>query len=243
LNRYYESPARHRKPLKSVISFMDFTSILPEVISSHLPELAIAGVLAWGAGLRLYFVVFIFGLAGMMGWWDLPGQLEVLQHPLVLGAAGLMATVELFADKLPFLDTVWDAAHTLIRIPAGAALAGAVFGDSGAAVALAAALLGGSVTAATHLGKSGSRAAANASPEPFSNILLSITEDIAVFGGTWLAVTYPIIFLILLIVFLIGLVALIGVLIRAFKRLRESRRAGGLIAKIRERFGGQPGTS
>ncbi|MGB7303131.1 MAG: DUF4126 domain-containing protein [Burkholderiaceae bacterium] len=211
--------------------------VLNELLQNHLPELAVAGALAWGAGLRLYLVVFMFGLAGAMGWWDLPGHLDILQHPLVIGAAGLMSIVEFFGDKLPFLDTVWDAAHTVIRIPAGAALAGAVFGDSGAAITLAAALLGGSVTAATHLGKSGTRAAANTSPEPLSNAVLSITEDVAVVGGTILAVTHPAVFLVLLLVFLICLFFLLRLVIRGWKRLRESRRNTGLMKRVRERFG------
>lgn len=200
---------------------MDMPTWVPPVLMAHLPELALAGALAWGAGVRLYMVVFIFGLAGATGYWDLPTHLEILQNPLVLGAAGLMTLVELFADKLPFLDTVWDLVHTVIRIPAGAALAAAVFGDSGAAVALAAALLGGTVTATTHLSKSGTRAAANASPEPVSNILLSTAEDVAVMAGSWLAMTYPAVFLVLLAGFLIVMVFLLRVLIRGVRRLRR----------------------
>lgn len=205
-----------------------------ELLQSHLPELAVAGALAWGAGLRLYLVIFIFGLAGAMGWWDLPGHLDVLTHPLVIGAAGLMTVVEFFGDKLPFLDTVWDAAHTMIRIPAGAVLAGAVFGESGTAVALAAALLGGSVTAATHFGKAGTRAAANTSPEPLSNLLLSIAEDVVVVVGAVIAMTQPLVFLILLLVFLLCLFLLLRVLLRGFRRLRETRRESGLLQRIRE---------
>src|SRR6267378_6233035 len=107
----------------------------------NLPEIAVALALAWGAGLRAYAVIFATGLAGALGWVELPGHLDVLQHPLVLGAAGFMTCVELFADKLPWLDSVWDAIHSFIRIPIGATLAAAVFGDSGAAVAIAAAIL------------------------------------------------------------------------------------------------------
>lgn len=197
--------------------------MLPAGAIDYLPELAIAGALAWGAGLRLYFVIFAFGLAGLMGWWDLPTHLEVLENPLVVGAAGLMAAVELFADKIPLLDSVWDAVHTFIRIPAGASLAAATFGDSGAAVALAAALLGGSITAATHFGKSGSRAMANASPEPFSNVALSVAEDVAVFGGSWVAVNYPLAFLVLLAIFLIALVALLSFIVRGLRRLWQAK--------------------
>src|SRR5690242_15312344 len=115
-----------------------------------LPELAVALALAWGAGMRAYVVIFAVGLAGALGWVELPAHLSVLQHPLVLGASGFMTLVEFFADKLPWLDSLWDSVHTFIRIPAGAALVAAMFGDSGTAVTVAAALLGGTVAAGTH---------------------------------------------------------------------------------------------
>jgi Domain of unknown function (DUF4126) len=166
-------------------------------------------------------VAFLFGMASFMGWWHLPEHLSLLSHPLVLGASGFMATVEMFADKIPWLDSVWDGLQTFLRIPAGAAMAAAVFGDSGAAITMAAAILGGSLTATTHLAKSGTRAAANTSPEPFSNIALSLTEDVAVVGGTWLAVNQPLIFIGLLLVFLIVAVVLIRVLMRGFRRLKQ----------------------
>jgi hypothetical protein len=197
-----------------------------DAIVQHLPELALAGAVAWGAGLRLYLVVFGLGLAGWAGWMPLPEDLKLLAHPLVIGASGFMATVELFADKLPWLDTLWDGLQTFIRIPAGAALAAGVFGDSGAGVAIAAALLGGSVTAATHFSKAGARAAANTSPEPFSNLGLSFAEDALVVGGTWLAVQHPAVFLVALAVFLVMAVLLVGWLVRGFRRLFRRREAG-----------------
>lgn len=190
-----------------------------QALLQHIPDLALAGALAWGAGLRLYLVTFLFGLAGFLGWWPLPEHLTVLQHPLVLGAAGFMAVVEMFADKLPWLDTVWDAIHTFIRIPAGAALAAAVFGDSQTAITVAAALLGGTLTATTHLAKSGTRAAANTLPEPVTNMALSLTEDVAVVGGTWLATQYPIAFLVALAVFLVFAVVVFRLLLRGLRRL------------------------
>jgi hypothetical protein len=177
-------------------------------LSTHLPDLAIAAALAWGSGLRAYAVVFATGLAGALGWVELPGHLDVLQHPLVLGASGFMTFVELFADKLPWLDSVWDAVHSFIRIPAGAALAAAVFGDSGIAVGIAAALLGGSLTAAVHATKAGARAAINTSPEPFSNWAASVTEDALVPAGLWIAFTHPLVFFVLLALFLAAAFAL-----------------------------------
>ncbi len=195
-------------------------------LMSHLPEVALAGAMAWGAGLRLYLVVFGFGMASFFGFWTLPTHLELLAHPLVLGASGFMATVELFADKLPWLDSVWDAVHTFIRIPAGAALAAAVFGDSGTAIAMAAAILGGSLTATTHFAKSGTRAAVNTSPEPFSNIAVSLAEDAMVVGGTWMATTYPGVFLACLAVFLVLVALLMRLLWKGFRRIFPKKSLG-----------------
>ncbi|MCM5569365.1 DUF4126 domain-containing protein [Burkholderiaceae bacterium FT117] len=192
-----------------------------------LPEVALAAALAWGAGIRLYAVVFLLGLAHTLGWWSLPAHLEVLAHPLVIGAAAFMAAVELFADKLPLLDTIWDGLHTFVRIPAGAALAAAVFGDAGTAAAVAAALLGGSLTATTHLAKSGTRAAVNTSPEPFSNLLVSSAEDLLVPAGLWLALGSPLVFLGVLLVFLALAFFAIRLLVRGLRRLaRPASRAG-----------------
>jgi hypothetical protein len=167
-----------------------------DTLLRHLPEIALASALAWASGLRLYATLFALGLAGWLGWIELPAHLGLLAHPLVLGASGFMALVEFGADKLPWLDSLWDAVHTFIRIPAGAALAAAVFGDG--AAALAAAILGGTLAAGTHLTKAGSRALINTSPEPFSNWFASLTEDAAVLGGLWLAIARPSVFLIVL---------------------------------------------
>lgn len=191
-------------------------------LASYLPDIAIAAALAWGSGLRAYAVIFAVGLAGALGWMELPEHLRLLQHPLVLGASGLMTAVEFFADKLPWLDSVWDAVHSFIRIPAGAALAAAVFGDSGAAVALVAAILGGSLAAGVHLAKSGARAAINTSPEPFSNWTASLTEDALVPLGLWLAVAHPIAFFVLLAVFIVVGLALVRLVWRGFRRLTRA---------------------
>ena len=185
----------------------------------HLPALAVAAALAWGAGLRAYLVIFLVGLAGELGWFELPDHLRLLQHPLVLGASGFMTFVEFFADKLPWVDSVWDAVHSFIRIPAGAALAAAVFGDSGAAVALAAALLGGTLAAGVHFTKAGTRAAINTSPEPLSNWTASLTEDAMVPAGLWLAVVHPAVFFVLLALFLVAAVLLVRFIWRGLRRL------------------------
>src|SRR5687767_12767953 len=187
-----------------------------------LAELALAAALAWGSGLRAYAVVFVVGLAGYLGYLELPGYLDVLEHPLVLAASGFMTFVEFFADKLPWLDSVWDAVHSFIRIPAGAALAAAVFGDSGLAVSIAAAILGGTLAGAVHLAKSGTRAAINTSPEPFSNWAASLSEDALVPLGLWLAVTHPLVFFALLAAFLLAAVFLIRLIWRGLARIISS---------------------
>jgi hypothetical protein len=195
-------------------------------LSQHLPELAIAAALAWGSGLRAYAVIFVTGLAGALGWVVLPGHLDVLQHPMVLGASGFMTCVELFADKLPWLDSVWDTVHSFVRIPAGAALAAAVFGDSGAAVAVAAALLGGTLTAAVHAAKTGTRAAINTSPEPFSNWGLSLSEDAIVPLGLWLAVAHPLVFFAMLALFLVCAAVIARLIWRGLAQLLTPKSPG-----------------
>ena len=153
--------------------------------------MAVAAVLGFASGLRLYLVLFLIGLAGYAGWVPLPHGLVVLQHPLVLTAAGFMVLVEFFADKIPALDSVWDVIHTLIRIPAGAALAASVFGADNSTLAVAAALLGGGLAATSHFTKAGGRALINASPEPVTNIVASTTEEAAVVGLMALAASHP----------------------------------------------------
>jgi hypothetical protein len=163
-----------------------------------LAEIALALALAWGAGIRVYVVLFLCGLAGQQGWIELPGKLSLLSHPLVLGTSGFMLAVEFLADKVPWIDSVWDVAHTFIRIPAGAALVTMAFGDSPGAVAAAAAILGGAVAAGAHFAKAGARSSINLSPEPFSNWAASFAEDALVPAGLWLAVAHPAAFLVLL---------------------------------------------
>ena len=157
--------------------------------------IAIAAALGWASGLRLYAVVFLTGAAGFMGWVTLPEGLQGLQNPVVLGVSFLLFIMEFVADKIPGVDTLWDAVHTFIRIPAGAALAfGALngaFGVDGNTWALLAALLGGTLAATAHTAKATTRAAVNTSPEPFSNIGLSLLGDAAVPAMLWLAYTHP----------------------------------------------------
>jgi hypothetical protein len=154
-----------------------------------------------------------------MGWLELPQHLRVLQDPLVLGASGFMTVVEFFADKVPWLDSLWDTVHSFIRIPAGAALAAGAFGESGTALALAAAIVGGSLAAGVHFAKAGTRAAINTSPEPVSNWTASFAEDAAVPAGLWLAVVHPIAFFVFLLLFIVGAVLLLRYIWRGLRRL------------------------
>lgn len=181
--------------------------------------LAIAAALGWASGLRLYAVLFLTGLAGRLGWVDLPGDLTVLQHPLMLTASGFMLFAEFFADKIPGIDSLWDLVHTLVRIPAGAALAAAVFGADPTVWTMAAALMGGTMAATSHIAKATTRAAVNTSPEPFSNVGMSLLGDAAVPIALWLSWTHPLLFAVLLAVVLVGMVATIWWLSRFLRQL------------------------
>jgi hypothetical protein len=166
-----------------------------------LQSVALASLLAWASGLRLYLVVFAVGLAGYLGYIELPAGLKVLQHPWVIGAAGFLLLMEFLVDKLPGIDSLWDVVHTFIRIPAGALLAAGATGDTLSALTIAAGLLGGTITAGTHFTKAGGRAIINASPEPFSNWAASLMEDAMVLAGIWFAFLSPFLFLAALAVF------------------------------------------
>lgn len=182
---------------------------------------------AWASGINLYAAVLVLGWLGGSGQVELPPQLQLLSTPPVMLAAGGMYLVEFFADKIPGLDSAWDALHTLIRIPAGAMLAaGAAQGlDLGSGAQLIGLLLGGGVAATSHAAKSGTRVLINTSPEPVSNWSASIAEDASVIAGLWTALNHPWVFLALFAVFM-GLVAwLLPKLWRAIGRLwRRVRR-------------------
>jgi len=152
----------------------------------------------------------------------------VLQHPWVIGTAGFMLSVEFLVDKVPALDSAWDAIHTFVRIPAGALLAAGATGDTLSALTIAAGLLGGTITAGTHLTKAGGRAIINTSPEPFSNWGASLTEDVMVLGGIWFAFQHPLAFLAALALFIVSMIWLLPRLWRGIKAVfRVLRRASG----------------
>lgn len=176
---------------------------------------------AWASGINLYAAILVLGIMGAGGYTELPESLTVLQDPMVLVAAGIMYFVEFFADKIPGVDTGWDTIHTFIRIPAGAMLAvGAAQGlEINQAAELAAALLGGSLAATSHLTKSSTRVIINASPEPVTNWVASFTEDIAVIGGLWTALNYPLAFIVFIVLFILLAIWLLPKLWRAVKAI------------------------
>ena len=193
--------------------------------------LAIAAALGWASGLRLYAVVFLTGLAGHLGWVQLPAGLQVLQSYAMLGASGFMLFVEFFADKIPGLDSLWDTLHTVVRIPAGAALAAAVFGADQSSWAMAAALMGGTLAATSHVAKATTRAAINTSPEPFSNIAMSLVGDAVVPASLWLSWAHPTLFFAALAVALVVMVALTWVLAKFLRQV--GRRLSGWFGRSR----------
>ena len=192
----------------------------PGAPAMDMPALmALAAALGWASGLRLYAVVFMVGAAGQLGWIDLPQGLQVLRHPAVLVASGAMLLVEFFADKIPGLDSLWDVLHAVVRVPGGAALAAGVFGADHATMALVAALLGGTLAATSLAGKATTRAAVNTSPEPFSNVAVSLLEDGLVVGALWLAVNHPLLFALALAITLVLTVLLIVVLFQFLRAI------------------------
>jgi len=164
-----------------------------------MPSLvALAGVLGWASGFRLYAVVFLVGAAGFLGWMPLPDGLQVLQHPALLVTSGMLLCVEFLADKVPVVDSLWDMANSVIRIPAGAALAAGVLGADSGTMALVGALMGGTLAATSQAAKTSTRAAINTSPEPFSNLGMSLLEDGLLVAALWLATSHPLVFGVLL---------------------------------------------
>jgi hypothetical protein len=146
---------------------------------------------SFAAGLNLYATVAILGLASRFGWVALPDQYRVFDNNWIIGIALTLYVIEFFADKIPWLDSAWDAVHTFIRPVGGAAIAVATLGHASPATETLVALLGGALATSTHLSKTGTRVLANASPEPFTNWMLSLGEDAFVVGLSALALAHP----------------------------------------------------
>ena len=183
-----------------------------------LPTLGRTLGFSFAAGINLYATVAILGLASRYGWVQLPEQFRVFDNDLVIGAALVLYVVEFVADKVPWVDSMWDAVHTVIRPAGGALIAVATLGEASPAVEGLAALLGGTLAAGSHLTKSGTRAMANTSPEPFSNWALSISEDVFVIGLGFLALKYPTIAALVVLVAVALMIAFAAWIVRAVRR-------------------------
>jgi hypothetical protein len=179
---------------------------------------------AFAAGVNLYATVAILGLAAKYGWVALPAQYDIFNNDIVIGTAIALYLIEFLADKIPYVDSLWDMIHTVIRPVGGALIAVTTVGDASPTVEGLAALMGGLVAAGSHLTKTSTRAMANASPEPFSNWILSFTEDVFVVGLGLLALNYPVAALVVALV-LIGLVAAFATVIVRTVRRWFARRA------------------
>ncbi len=174
---------------------------------------------AWASGINLYAAIFMLGFMGTTGNIELPPDLQLLSDPMVMLAAGFMYCVEFFADKVPGVDTGWDGIHTFIRIPAGAILAAGAVGEVGTAAQLAAGIAGGTLATGSHLTKAGSRVMINTSPEPFSNWFASVGEDVAVIAGLWTALNHPVLFLVLLGLFILVMIWLLPKIWRGIRKV------------------------
>ncbi|MCU1289202.1 MAG: hypothetical protein JWN60_1431 [Acidobacteria bacterium] len=180
---------------------------------------------AWTSGINLYATVSVLGLLQKFGATKLPGGLDVLDNWWIIGVAAFLYFIEFFADKIPYVDSVWDAVHTFIRVPAGAIVAYAATNEMDAGVFTIAALLGGGLAFSSHGTKAALRAGANLSPEPVSNWILSITEDVIAFAGTVLAVFAPVLIAIVLIIFTIFFFWFAPKVFRAVRRMLSAVRS------------------
>jgi hypothetical protein len=173
---------------------------------------------SFAAGINLYATVAILGLASRYGWVALPPQYQVFDNNWIIGTALVLYVIEFVADKVPWIDTAWDAVHTVVRPIGGAFIAVATLGDASPATETLVGLLGGALAAGSHFGKAGTRVVANASPEPFSNWILSLVEDAFVIGLGFLALKYPLAAAIVVTVGVVLLIAFASWIYRALRR-------------------------
>ena len=177
---------------------------------------------AWTSGINLYATVTVLGLLQKFGAAKLPGGLDALDNWWIIGVAGGLYLVEFFADKFPYVDSVWDVVHTFIRVPAGAVVAYSATSQLDSSIAIPATLLGGGLALSSHGTKAALRVGANLSPEPVSNWLLSLVEDVIAFVGTFLAVFAPVIIISILLVFLLFFFWFFPKVFRAIKRMMRA---------------------
>ncbi|MFD2206579.1 DUF4126 domain-containing protein [Kiloniella antarctica] len=175
--------------------------------------------LAWASGINLYATLGLLGILGIGGQLDLPPDLEMIQHPGIIVIAVVLYVIEFVADKIPAVDSLWDGVHTFIRIPAGAMIASGMLGDVSIEAQVMAFMGGGGLAALSHTVKAGSRAVINTSPEPFTNIIASITEDIFVIGGLFIAIFNPTAFAVFLAIFLIIAIWIIPKILRGIRKV------------------------
>lgn len=188
-------------------------------MTSPFSDYAILAIAGWTSGISVYLTVGILGLGGRLGWFHLPGNLAVFSNPIIIAAAFFMFFIEFFADKVPFIDSAWDSVHTLIR-PAGGFLIGFLGGAAHGPVAeTLLAILTGSLTLGTHTMKSATRLAINASPEPFSNIAASLTEQSAVLILFWIFIRHPFIATLLVLLATVGAFFVVRALWRFAKKV------------------------
>jgi hypothetical protein len=173
---------------------------------------------SFAAGLNLYATVAILGLASRFDWVALPPQFKVFDNDIVIVAAIVMYIIEFVADKIPWVDSIWDGIHTVIRPIGGALIAVATLGHASPTVQGLVALLGGSLAAGSHFTKAGTRAVANASPEPFTNWLLSLSEDAFVIALGFIALKYPVIAAVVVLVCVVLMVMFAAWIVRAVRR-------------------------
>ena len=188
---------------------------------------------AWTSGINLYATVAVLGLLQHYKLARLPGSLQVLDNWFIIGTALALYVVEFFADKIPYVDTVWDAVHTFIRVPAGAVIAFAATSDVSPAVQVVALLLGGGLALSTHGTKATVRAAANVSPEPLTNWILSVVEDAVAVGAALLSVLHPVVILFVVAAFLLVFAWVLPKVVRRIRRMLAAARAffGGRAVK------------
>ena len=173
---------------------------------------------SFAAGVNLYATVALLGLASRYGWVSLPTQYQAFDNDWVIGSALVMYAIEFFADKIPYVDTVWDMVHTAIRPIGGALIAVTTLGDASPTMEALVMLLGGVVATSSHLTKTSTRAVANTSPEPFTNWALSLGEDIFVVGLGLLALQYPLIALVVAAILLVLIAVFAAVIVRTVRR-------------------------
>jgi uncharacterized membrane protein len=177
---------------------------------------------AWLSGINLYATILTLGLLQRFGFVDLPGDLGYLGHTWVLAVAAVLYLVQFIADKIPAVDSVWDVIHTFVRVPAGAVLAATAFAHFDPRIRLIAFLLGGGIALSSHGAKTATRLAANTSPEPFSNVILSLAGDALAVGGTLLMALHPLVWIVIVVLFVVLSVLLVRWIYRGLSRLFRS---------------------